>query len=427
MSNRSPNGAPARRPFLALVFLVLALVPLRVWLAWNHGETPTFYDEGDYHRIAASLAAGEGFSGSYGPTAFRPPGQPLFLAAVYSVFGTSVRHAYVAQALLASLLPLVITWFARSELKHLGWASLAGALAALHPGMAYAGTTLYPVALTSLCLVLGVGYVRRAAQGPGRWSAPAAGLALGMTGLATPYLAPLVLVGGGLLALRGRVGRGLVVAVVGLLPVVVWVGRNAEVMGAPVLGTHGGYNLALGANDRASIFSGNALEPDLPRAEAPDDEIARDRAYREVALAWITRNPTTWLTLAAGRAVATLDSTGRPATGEAPRGAAVRAIGLVVTAGVVVGLAGVVLARRRIAAQLVVVAFVLVLLSAAATISKPRFRFPCDPLFGAYGVELARVVKRRLTRRSSRPTAAGSAPFASSRARSGGTAGERAI
>lgn len=399
MPKRPPIPAAARRPHLALWLLVLALVPVRVWFAWNHGDSPTFYDEGDYHRIAASLAAGDGFSGTYGPTAFRPPGQPLFLAAVYSVFGTSVRHAYVAQALLASMLPLVTMWFARSELKHPGWASLAGALTALHPGIAYASTTLYPVVLTSVCLVVGVGYVRRAALRESRWSAVAAGLALGMAGLATPYLSPLVGVGAVLLALRGRAYRGVLVAVVGLLPLGLWVARNAEVLGAPVLGTHGGYNLALGANDRASVFSGNAIEPDLPRAEAPDDEIARDRAYREVAMAWITRNPERWLTLAAGRALATLDSTGRPATGEAPRGATVWVTGLAVTAGVVAGLVGVVLARRRIAAQLVAAAFVLVVVSAAATISKPRFRFPCDPLLGVYGIVVVRALTSRIRRR----------------------------
>lgn len=390
---------PALPPALWLWLLVLALVPLRVWFAWNHGDAPTFYDEGDYHQIAANLAAGEGFSGSYGPTAFRPPGQPLFLAVVYAVFGTSLRNAYIAQALLASLLPLVTMWFARSELKHSGWASLAGAFSALHPGLAYASTTLYPVVLTSVCLVVGVSHVRRAALRESRWSAPAAGLALGMAGLATPYLAPLAGVGGVLLAARGRFGRGLVVALIGLLPVGLWVARNADVLGAPVLGTHGGYNLALGANDRASVFSGNAIEPDLSRAEAPDNEVARDCAYREVALAWIAKNPERWLSLAAGRALATLDSTGRPATGQAPSGAKVWVVGLALTAVVVAGLVGVVRSRRRIAAQLLAAAFLLVVLSAAATISKPRFRFPCDPLLAVYGLVALRAAITRIKRR----------------------------
>ena len=404
-TSRPMTKRPAIPLALWLWLLVLALVPLRLWFAWNHGEAPTFYDEGDYHQIAAKLAAGEGFSGSYGATAFRPPGQPLFLAVVYAVFGTSVRSAYIAQALLASLLPLVTMWFARSELKHSGWASLAGALAALHPGIAYASTTLYPVVLTSVCLVVGVAYVSRAALRESRWSAPAAGLALGMAGLTTPYLAPLVGIGGVLLALRGRLRRGLVVTLVGLLPVGLWVARNADVLGAPVLGTHGGYNLALGANDRASVFSGNAIEPDLARAEAPDHEVARDRAYREVALAWIARNPERWLSLAAGRALATLDSTGRPATGQAPRGAAVWVMGLAVSAGVVAGLAGLVLSRRRIAAQLLTAAFLLVLVSAAATITKPRFRFPCDPLLGVYGLVVVRALTSRIHRRRRTRTA----------------------
>ncbi|HMO43411.1 MAG TPA: hypothetical protein PKB04_08830, partial [Phenylobacterium sp.] len=63
---------------------------------------------------------------------------------------------------------------------------------------------------------------------------------------------------------------------VGLAPSAVWVARNAVVLGQPTLGTHGGYNLALGADDRATPRPGNAFEPLPPRDTLPDAEVPRD-------------------------------------------------------------------------------------------------------------------------------------------------------
>ena len=90
---------------------------------------------------------------------------------------------------------------------------------------------------------------------------------------------------------------------------------------------------------------------------------------------------------------------GRPPTGQAPRGATVWVVGLALTAVVVAGLVGLVLSSRRLAAQLLAAAFLLVVLSAAATISKPRFRFPCDPLLAVYGLVALRAAITRIQRR----------------------------
>src|SRR5436305_14003189 len=74
-----------------VVLLAVALV-LRltmVALTWN---TPLSLDPEDFSRVAASIAQGHGYPLSNrgpggGPSAFRPPGYPVFLAGVYVIAG----------------------------------------------------------------------------------------------------------------------------------------------------------------------------------------------------------------------------------------------------------------------------------------------------------------------------------------------------
>ena len=80
-----------RGRLLVAAILALALT-LRLGLAVLHDPPPATGDAADYARHAAALAdrgsyPESGIAPSGGPTAFRPPGYPLFLAAVYEVGG----------------------------------------------------------------------------------------------------------------------------------------------------------------------------------------------------------------------------------------------------------------------------------------------------------------------------------------------------
>jgi 4-amino-4-deoxy-L-arabinose transferase-like glycosyltransferase len=92
--------------FLIAVYLV-ALAP-RLALVLAAGHAPPGYDEQEYDIIAQCLAAGKGFCWYYDlPTAFRPPGYPFALAAVYAVFGRSLYIARIIQAFITAALPVL--------------------------------------------------------------------------------------------------------------------------------------------------------------------------------------------------------------------------------------------------------------------------------------------------------------------------------
>lgn len=75
------------------VWLVLAVaLALRLTAVGLTIETPTTLDPADFSRTAESIAQGHGYPLSnrapgMGPSAFRPPGYPFFLAAVYAISG----------------------------------------------------------------------------------------------------------------------------------------------------------------------------------------------------------------------------------------------------------------------------------------------------------------------------------------------------
>ena len=389
---RAASARWMSHPWLVPVAGALYVI-VQLGLALRAPETARYFDERDYLELASSLRAGEGFSLRGGPSAFRPPAQPLFVAGVQAAFGTSMSALAGAQAMLVALAALFTARFARPVLGRPDLANLAALGLLAHPGLAYSVGTAYPVALTTAALTIGLLLGARALE---RWSwasSIGASVGLGIAALATPYFVltvPALAVG---VALRRHFSAAVIVLAVGLAPTVAWMARNHTVVGEATVGTHGGYNLALGADDRATPRSGNTFEPLPPRESLPDDELSRDRARRASALRWIQANPAKWAGLAAARAVATLDSSGQPATAHSPRGLVVTLVGALLSVVVVLGLVGLWLERRRPLALLTAVAFGCVALGAAMAIVKPRFRFPVDPLLGAFAV--AAVVRLR--------------------------------
>ncbi|PIS47848.1 MAG: hypothetical protein COT17_01315 [Elusimicrobia bacterium CG08_land_8_20_14_0_20_51_18] len=72
-------------------------------------------DSPEYLAYARNLLEGNGYTdGKW--LAFRPPGYPFFIAGLYYVFGQSVLYLKIAQALISSLIP-VLVYFTAKRLK----------------------------------------------------------------------------------------------------------------------------------------------------------------------------------------------------------------------------------------------------------------------------------------------------------------------
>lgn len=92
-----------------ILFAVTIVVGLGC-LAANPGTSTLTGDSAQYDEYARNLLAGKGYVCGKGLFAHRPPGYPLFLALIYSVFSYSLFAVKIVQCFLNAL-TCVITYF----------------------------------------------------------------------------------------------------------------------------------------------------------------------------------------------------------------------------------------------------------------------------------------------------------------------------
>lgn len=262
-----------------LAFALRLLFGLAYWV-----DKPLTHDEREYLALAASLAAGRGFT--YGPdhdsgTAQqfgRAPLYPMFLAAIGatepSAHGTP-RRVKVAQAALGALLVVLIGALAhRSAGPRAG--AIAAFLAAVYPPFVWypayvLSETLYSVTALAAAFVL-QGAVDRAerahnprAGGPLALLAGALAGAAVLTRPAMLFFVPLAAIW---LVLRRRHVLALAVTAAAVAVIAPWTARNYRVYDRLVLvAAQGGVNFWTGNHPLARGDGDLAANPELKRAE----------------------------------------------------------------------------------------------------------------------------------------------------------------
>jgi 4-amino-4-deoxy-L-arabinose transferase-like glycosyltransferase len=320
---RSTRAVPA----LAWALVAVALV-LRVGYV---AATPAYHpehDARDYDRLACALVTGNGYprasarggpgdecrrtAGPTRPTAFRPPGYPMFLAAVYSAARPLGLDRWVAArvvqatvgAAIAALIGLIaaLLWGRRTGLIALG-------LAAVSPPLILFGGALMTEPLV-ITLMLGAIAAMLAYRADRRWAWLA--VAAVLTGLAAltrsnafllvfPLAAAVLFAGAGL-PRRVRAGRAAAFVGIAALVVAPWTVRNAFAFHAVVpVSTEAGSAFIGTYNDSART------RPDFPGAWMPPryvpslrgkidpgsgDEPAEERRELRAALRYMGRHPT---------------------------------------------------------------------------------------------------------------------------------------
>lgn len=259
--------------------MVLALVVRIAVIAVDSGYHPQ-QDAWDYDRHARSIAAGDGFPGSYyvvdrGPSALRAPGYPYFLGALYAISNDSITVGRLANAALGALAIFLIYLIAR-RIWGQRIALLAAALAAVFPPLVLLSRELLSEPLfiaLELGMVLCILEFRRLREL--RWAA-LAGLLFGLATLTRnpgPALAiPLIV---GLWVLRPRLSRqavaapslALLCAVVAIAP---WTVRNFVEFGRLIPVTSGtGFAMAGTYNEASREDDANPGSWRTPRV-APE-------------------------------------------------------------------------------------------------------------------------------------------------------------
>lgn len=386
-----------------LAMVICAGVALR--LAWCAALPNQFHwrDEAEYDAVARNLLDIGLYSrdGTH-PTAFRSPGQPLFLAAVYSLDGAGLAAVRVWQTLLWG----AAIWLAFRVAREFGASERAAlwtaAATAVYPYYVYAASTLFPLTLFTLAMLAGTWGLLRVYNHGGWRPALVAGVGLGAGVLTIPYLLLSVLLAPFWLG-RARWRESLLMACVALLLVAPWPLRNWITFGAPVMGTQQNLNLWYGNNPRATASSGSNI-PIAPRPlwvqyrdTMATNELAADRLLGEDAWHHIRGHParTAWLWTAKALNFFRLwpeTQTHNEHTTLLTKAAGTLTYGPLLALAMTGWWLGV-LDRRR--AAIVVIYFATFVAVSAVTISKDRFRMPLDVYLMIFA---AAVVERWLSR-----------------------------
>lgn len=286
-----------------------------LWIA-NVDAVPVS-DFAYYVGKAVSLANGQGYANNGVPTAFWPPGYPIFLAGVFRVFGGSLAVVKATNVVLWTVTTALV-YLLGLKLDGRATGAVAAFCVALFPEFILFGNLASSENLF-IPLVLAAALVfspKTRMSGPPGWKrSVAAGLLLGLavvvrtTAILLPPLMALVLV----LWYRSRpafVSAVLLIAAFALSPGA-WVVRNAIVMGSPVLSTNGGISLWTGNNPLAT--GGYRLTGPSPARDVstPANELAANSSYTRDALTFIVTRPGRWLALVPEKAKFLF---GKPAT-----------------------------------------------------------------------------------------------------------------
>ncbi len=215
-------------------------------------------DAADYHRLAARLAAGAGFTlgpdAAPYPTTFRPPLLPAVVAPFYALFGPRLGIGLLVQAALGALTVPVAAALARDVARAAGRdagfaaraATASSVLVALWPSLVYFSGALLTETLAALLVTASLLLAVRLGRHGGARRALALGLVLALASLARPTALPLAAVLVGWIALAparpapARLREAALVAVALVAALAPWTARNLAVTGAFVPLTTGG-------------------------------------------------------------------------------------------------------------------------------------------------------------------------------------------
>jgi 4-amino-4-deoxy-L-arabinose transferase-like glycosyltransferase len=266
------------------------------------------HDDRSYTRVARSLLALGHYPGHTVPgggwqvSAYRPPGWPVALTALWKVLGTTLTGARVMEAAIGAVAAVLVAVLAQQTFGE-GAGLAAGILAALSPLAIAVGASLESETLFT-ALILGAACAAFAARRSPRL-APlvAAGVLGGLAALtrtnglvAVPALA--LVAAAGAPSWRGRAARFAVPVAVAALVVAPWTVRNAVQLHMFVpISTEVGNTLAGTYNPVSARHDAQWLEPTRTGAyhriyarygatAAADDVLTRAVAH------WVARHPT---------------------------------------------------------------------------------------------------------------------------------------
>jgi 4-amino-4-deoxy-L-arabinose transferase-like glycosyltransferase len=298
--------SPQARYRIGLFVTGLAAFASRMsWILLVHSKPVS--DFAWYDDAAISLSKGLGYITHGHPTAFRPPGYPLFLSVLHSLAGPSLFAPKLANVILWTA-SAMLAFVLGSRFAGVGAGLLSGLIVALLPDFVFissltASENLFVAILYAAATIL---ILSLSATGRRRTLAIAlSGLLLGAAILtrATAVWVPVPLAALLLLPALGeekparRVAQCALLLGCAVLVVMPWIGRNMLVMGQPVLATEGGVTLWIGNHHGATGTYESPPRNLHTNENTAQGELASDKRFTALALRFISERPGEWLSL----------------------------------------------------------------------------------------------------------------------------------
>ncbi len=318
--------ADARRARLmpAVIVGVVALALRGAVVLWAGDRFPPAADGTYYHEIARRIAQGLGSTwawpdGAVTYAAHYPIGYPALLALGYRLASPAPVVGAWLNALLGTLGALACYGLARRAMPR-GLALAGGLAVATHPGLVAYTPALMTEGVTAALLATAAWLAAEAREREHRASIwrSALGIVMGVSTLVRPQmlvLAPWL----GLLSVGeaepSRSGRWLarvraaaITTVMALAVCAPWVARNCSRMGECGISFNGGWNLLIGAGEKAT---GSWAPVDVPAECATVwDEARKDLCFGRAARRAIADHPVRWLGLVPAKLASTFDYAG---------------------------------------------------------------------------------------------------------------------
>lgn len=295
---------------LSLFLLIAAL--LRLVFILTLDDKTCWLDESIYHNLAVNLLSGNGYvDTSMKPTAYRPPGYPVFIAIIYFIAGTNLLAVRLVQITI-SLLTLVAVSGLSDRIWGLWNARCTAFICAIYPFNVYVPGMLLPTALVSLLLVFAVFMILQKPTAFSWFDIIGIGILVGLAILVWPTSGIIILVLAIWLWLFGpcswlyrlKVLAGIIL--VTLTVIGPWFYRNGQKLNTWTIATNAGRNFWLGNNPAATGSSGNGVQ--LPSSMALElakasSEVDKQQIYFNHALAFIKDHPGRFCALTLAKAL----------------------------------------------------------------------------------------------------------------------------
>ena len=247
-------------------------------------------DEQDYYDLATNVAFQLSYSlDGENPTAYRPPGYPLFLS-IFRYLGTSVVILRILNFLIFGLGIYLVYKTLQKEYSPL--AGLIGAfLLVAYPVVFFTSGTLYPQILASVAfLLIFYLYTRNSTRS---WLYITCGVLFGFLILTIPtFIFVLFLFPVWLGPKRMQVKGYLIMSLTALALVAMWGVRNYYVFDDFIfVSTNSGENLLLGNSENTTPSGGRTIDISQYTSEVTAlSEVERDQYYRSEAIEFIRNN-----------------------------------------------------------------------------------------------------------------------------------------